>query len=191
MSSQQGSFAHRSSLPFSALSQYGQTGRQPQQRSYSASQASSQDEQSIMTGHVNPQWRNNQGYTPGVSDYTWQQQQYTQAQADPQPTENINSIIGDIGGVLQYHSSNDEPWNAHQSQQHTTQLFNSEQYQTPGLGARTVVPDTRSQQGSFAHDSAYYSQSSHKRSAPSDEISPQFSEHLLSPPPALRLNSQK
>lgn len=177
---QQRSFAHRSSLP---INSYASSSDQTQQRSSSVSQALLQGEFYAIANQDTSQWRDEQSYLPTGSDAVWPaQQRYPQPQRDVLQTNSIDNILSNVQGVLRHRGPNDPPWDPVGSQQQQTpQLFDTEHFRGSAASARTVVPDTRSQPRSFAEDSAYYSQSTHKRSAPTDDLSPVGSSQFLSP----------
>lgn len=178
--SQGGHFTQRGSVPINIYQGFDQSNSQRQQRSFSISESSLQNARPARIGQVPSQWRGDPNPLAGDSEPWWQkqqQQQFSQTGNNSLQTNGIDNIIGRIGNALQHRSTNDAPWIPHGSQQRAPQRFDGDQFRMPRSGAATVVPDMRS----FADDSAYCSQSSHKRSAPSDEMSPQIAEQFLSP----------
>lgn len=178
--SQGGHFTQRGSAPTNFYQAFDQSNSQPSQRSYSIPEGSLQNARPTRTGQGPPQWRGNRSVLAGSSEPWWQeqrQQKNAQTGSSQLQANGINNIIGDIGNVLQDRSTSDAPWIPPGSQQLAPRRFDGDQFRVQRSGAATVAGHVRS----FADDSAYCSQSSHKRSAPSDELSQQVAEHFHSP----------
>lgn len=167
-SSQQIPSAHRSSVPVNLYQGRHQPDGHSQQRSFSLLPTP------FHHGSLTPAsseafcWDNvRTTYFPhGLSNVSSTQQQFGQELEEAQRTGGLENIVGEVTNVIGEHASSDDaPWTSLNSQQYGLQHFSIEQFQGSRSGALTVVPDTRSQN----RDSAYWSESSHRRSAPSEE----------------------